>query len=357
VLTLADLTTLRVGGRPRRLVDARSADAAVAALRSADSTGEEVLVVGGGSNLLVADGDLPLTVVRITSRGVDTHASGERVIATVSAGEPWDPFVDRCVGEGLAGVECLSGIPGLTGATPIQNVGAYGQEVSETIVAVRAYDRAAGSVVELDPASCEFSYRSSAFKRTPGRWLVLAVSFALKRGDRSTPIRYPELARELGIELGGTAPLPSVREAVLRVRARKGMVIDPADADSASAGSFFTNPILDAGAFARLRTRARERLGPDVSVPSFPQDDGRIKTSAAWLVDRAGFGRGYGMPGPAAISTKHALALTNRGGATAADLLALARAVADGVRDRFDVELVPEPVLVGLEWSPMAAAR
>jgi UDP-N-acetylmuramate dehydrogenase len=246
---------------------------------------------------------------------------------------------------GLAGIECLSGIPGSVGATPIQNVGAYGQDVSETIARVRVYDRETKRVDELPPAACEFTYRSSAFKRNPGRWLVLAVTFALDAQPESRPIRYAELARALGIDLGETAPLPAVRDAVLALRRGKGMVIDPADPDSVSAGSFFTNPIMSAADFEALTQRV------DEPPPAFPEPDGRIKTSAAWLVERAGFGRGYGLPGPAAISSKHSLALTNRGGATTAELLALAREVAAGVHRELGVRLVPEPVLVGEEWT------
>jgi UDP-N-acetylmuramate dehydrogenase len=264
----------------------------------------------------------------------------------VQAGEPWDPFVERCVRDGLAGIECLSGIPGSVGATPIQNVGAYGQDVSETVTRVRVYDRTTGAVEELSNEACEFTYRSSAFKRNPGRWLVLAVTFELDEQPMARPIRYPELARTLGVSVGNVAPLAEVREAVLSLRRGKGMVIDPSDPDSVSAGSFFTNPILSAADFETLL----QRVGPQAGLPGFPEPDGRVKTSAAWLVERAGFRRGYGMPGPAAISTKHSLALTNRGGATTAELLALAREVADGVERELGVRLVPEPVLVGEEW-------
>jgi UDP-N-acetylmuramate dehydrogenase len=286
-------------------------------------------------------------VLRIASRGV--REDGERL--EVAAGEPWDPFVARCVAAGHAGVECLSGIPGSVGATPIQNVGAYGQEVADTVVSVRAYDRDAGSVEEIPAADCGFAYRSSVFKRTPGRWVVLAVTYALPRSDRSAPIRYAELARALGIGEGETAPLADVRGAVLGLRRGKGMVIDPADPDSVSAGSFFTNPVLGARAFAALEARAAERLGPDVRVPRFPQPDGTVKTSAAWLIERAGFPRGHGDPATVAISAKHTLALTNRGTGTTAQLVALAREIADGVRAAFGVELEPEPVFVGHAWD------
>jgi UDP-N-acetylmuramate dehydrogenase len=348
---LAPLTTLRLGGPARRIVEARSEAEAIEAVRAADDGGEPLLLLAGGSNVVIADEGFPGTVVRLLTQGI-TRVGGDRI--EVQAGEPWDPFVARCVAEGRAGIECLSGIPGSVGATPIQNVGAYGQDVSETIVSVRVYDRVSGHVEELPGGACEFTYRSSAFKRNPGRWIVLAVTFSLEReSDRpeSRPIAYAELARALGVELGATAPLDDVRAAVLALRRGKGMVIDPDDPDSVSAGSFFTNPILDPADFQALRERAAGRGEP----PAFPEPDGRIKTSAAWLVERAGFGRGYGMPGPAAISTKHSLALTNRGGATTAQLLALAHEVADGVERAFGVRLVPEPVLVGEEWAASGA--
>jgi UDP-N-acetylmuramate dehydrogenase len=300
---------------------------------------------------VVADAGFPGTVLRIASRGV-RERDGRFEVA---AGEPWDPLVARWVADGLAGVECLAGIPGSVGATPIQNVGAYGQEVSETIEYVRAYDRTLDTVLEIPAAECGFSYRSSAFKRTPGRWVVLAVGFALERRPDSQPVRYAELARALAIAEGGRAPLADVRAAVLALRRRKGMVIDPADPDSVSAGSFFTNPVLDAAGFAELEERAREWLGDDVRVPGFAQADGRVKTSAAWLIERAGFERGHGDPATVAISGKHTLALTNRGAGTTAQLMALAREIAAGVRDRFGVELVPEPVFAGHEWSPVGA--
>ncbi len=341
---LAEMTTLRVGGPPERLVEAGSEEQALAALRSAEGP---VLVLAGGSNVVASDDGFPGTVLHLVTRGVDMDRDGKLVAA---AGEPWDALVTLAVRERLAGVECLAGIPGSVGATPIQNVGAYGQDVSQTIVRVRVYDRDRDEVRELAPADCGFAYRSSRFKRERGRWLVLAVEYQLTPGELSAPIVYPELARELGVELGGTAPLERVREGVLRVRRRKGMVIDRRDPDSTSAGSFFTNPILEPGEFDRLEARAGE------PPPRYAEPDGRIKTSAAWLVERAGFTRGYGLPGPAAISTKHTLAITNRGGATAADLVALARTVAQGVHAEFGIELVPEPVLVGIEWAPLAPA-
>jgi UDP-N-acetylmuramate dehydrogenase len=343
---LADLTTLRLGGPAGRLLEASEEDEIVATVRAADAAGEPLLIMSGGSNLVVADAGFPGTVLRIVSRGV--REDGDRL--EVAAGEPWDPFVAHCVAAERAGVECLSGIPGSVGATPIQNVGAYGQEVSDTIVSVRAYDRARGHVGEIPAAECGFTYRSSAFKRTPGRWVVLAVTFALGRQPHSQPIRYAEVARALGIAEGETAPLPDVRGAVLALRRGKGMVIDPADPDSVSAGSFFTNPVLDPVEFVALEERARTRLGDAVRVPRFPQPDGRVKTSAAWLIERAGFTRGHGDPATVAISAKHTLALTNRGAGTTAQLVALAREIAAGVREAFGVELEPEPVFIGHSW-------
>jgi UDP-N-acetylmuramate dehydrogenase len=341
---LSELTTLRLGGPARALVEVRDEAELLAALRSEEGP---LLLVAGGSNLVVADEGFPGTVVRVLTAGVEERARDGHVELTVQAGEEWEPLVARCVAAGLAGFESLSGIPGSVGATPIQNVGAYGQEVAETVVSVRVLDRVHGAVEELQPEACGFAYRSSAFKRSPGRWVVLAVTFALERRELSAPLTYAELARTLAVEPGEGAPLADVREAVLSLRRGKGMVLDPADPDSVSAGSFFTNPILEADAFAALEARAAAHGRP----PRFPEPDGRVKTSAAWLIERAGFERGSGNPSGIAISSKHTLALTNRGAGTTAELLTLARAIAAGVRDRFGVELEPEPTLIGVDWS------
>ena len=351
---LADLTTMRVGGPAARIVTAPDADALVAAVQAADAAGEPLLLVSGGSNLLVADEGFEGTVVRVASRGVTVESQDSCSGATVrvAAGEPWDAFVARCVTEGWSGVEALSGIPGLTGATPIQNVGAYGQDVSQTIARVRTWDRQEGRQRTFAAADCGFSYRSSLFKESAAgaspRYVVLDVTFQFELADRSRPLAYADLARGLGVELGARVPLADAREAVLEQRRRRGMVLDAADHDTWSCGSFFTNPILATRQMEDLQERVGQRLGPDAGLPQFAEPDGRVKTSAAWLIERAGFGKGYGLPGPAALSSKHTLALTNRGGASAGQILALAREVRDGVEATFGVRLVNEPVLVGL---------
>ena len=337
LISLSELTTLRLGGEPARMVEARSEAELAELVRSAY---EPLLVLAGGSNVVVADGGFPGTVVRVLTRGIERD--GARL--EVQAGEPWDELVAMTVAEGLQGFECLSGIPGSTGATPIQNVGAYGQEVAETVESVRVLDRASGQISELSAAECGFVYRGSIFKYRD-RHVVLAVTFRMRESAVSGPLRYAELARKLDVPVGGSAPLADVREAVLALRRGKGMVIDPGDPDSVSAGSFFTNPVLEPEDFARLQARTGELGGP----PAFPEPDGRIKTSAAWLIERAGFPRGYGN-GHVGISNKHTLALVNRGGASTAELMALAREIAGGVHERFGVRLHPEPVLVGHDW-------
>ncbi len=332
-IRLAELTTLRLGGPARRLVQAQTEEEIVEALASSP---EPELVMSGGSNLVIADEGIDGTVVQVASRGVTV----DRDALTVAAGEPWDAVVSQCVAEGLSGIECLSGIPGSTGATPIQNVGAYGQEVSSTITSVRVYDRSARRIETLAPADCGFGYRTSAFKRSD-RHVVLAVGFRLERSAQAQPLKYAELARTLDLRLGARPPLADVRDAILALRRSKGMVIDPDDPDSVSAGSFFVNPIIEPGALDSLAARA------GANPPAWPEADGRVKTSAAWLIERAGFGRGYGN-GRVGVSSKHTLALVNRGGATTAELLALAREMRDGVRERFELELRPEPTLVGV---------
>jgi UDP-N-acetylmuramate dehydrogenase len=341
---LSQHTTLGLGGPARTFVTAASDDELIETVRAADLSGEPVLVLGGGSNLVIADDGFPGTVVHVATRGVSYTRTRDGVVVTVAAGEDWDSVVAATVAEGLAGLECLSGIPGRAGATPIQNVGAYGQEVAEAITDVHVWDREAQSALHLGNADCQFAYRSSMFKREPGRYAVLGVTFALHDEKLSRPVRYAELATELGVELGDRVPCADARAAVLVIRGRKGMVVSPDDPDSRSAGSFFTNPIVPAGQLAHVESVAASRgLGP---VPRFGAGDGLVKIPAAWLIERSGFTKGYGAPGGAHVSSKHTLALVN-GGATTADLLALAREIVAGVRKEFGVTLEPEPVLVG----------
>lgn len=346
--SLAERTTMRVGGPAARMVIAESTDELVDAVREVDDAEQPLLLMAGGSNLVISDDGFDGTVVVVANRGVrvESQDRGGSVCVRVAAGEPWDDVVIRACEQGWAGVEALSGIPGLAGATPVQNVGAYGQEVAQTIVQVRAYDRVDQTVRTIAGRDCAFGYRHSLFKGTD-RYVVLDVLFRWHADPLSRPIGYAALADGLRVEIGDRVPLADARAAVLTQRARRGMVLDPADHDTWSCGSFFTNPILDPAQFEVLSARVSERLGPGTQPPRFPAEGDRVKTSAAWVIDRAGFSKGYGLPGPAALSTKHTLAITNRGGAKAADVLALARTVRDGVADTFGIRLVNEPVLVG----------
>ncbi len=357
--TLAEMTTMRVGGPAARLVTADGVEEIIEAVRQADEAGEPLLVLSGGSNLVVADAGFDGTVVRLASRGVRVESASAcaGVTVRVAAGQPWDDLVVQAVEHGWSGIEALSGIPGAAGATPVQNVGAYGQEVAQTIAQVRTWDRARHRVRTFAAADCGFGYRTSRFKTdqlgphggVPGgpRYVVLDVVFQLELNPLSQPIGYADLAGQLDAAVGERVPLARARHGVLEQRRSRGMVLDEDDHDTWSCGSFFTNPVLDDAAFAALTGRVTGRLGPGQVPPRFPGDGGRVKTSAAWLIERAGFGKGFGLPGPAALSTKHTLAVTNRGGATTADVIALARTVRDGVREAFGVALVNEPVLVG----------
>jgi len=373
-VSLAEYTTLRLGGPARRFSTAATVTDLVDAVAAADGDGEPLLVLGGGSNLVVADAGFPGVVVRAAADGARFAVRDGAVEVTAAAGQDWDELVRRCLAEGLSGIECLSGIPGSAGATPIQNVGAYGQEVAETIVSVQAYDRAAGHVVVLGPADLGFGYRTSMFKRqaaaasgaggshpgqagpggeartaatATGRFVVLEVTFRLPASPLSAPVRYAELGRLLGVEEGGRVPAADARTAVLELRRGKGMLLDSDDPDTRSAGSFFTNPVVPAAAFDALC----ERLGVATRMPHWPADSGQVKLSAAWLIERAGFGRGFQLaddPAGARISAKHTLALTNPGQATTASLIRLARAIRDGVQAEFGVQLTNEPTLVGV---------
>ena len=325
---LADLTTLAVGGPIDRLVEVTDAQELVDAVRDADEAGRPLLLIGGGSNIVAPDDGWPGDVVLVRTQGIERDGNS----LLVAAGHDWDALVAYTVENDLAGMEALSGIPGSTGATPVQNVGAYGQEVAQTITAVRVYDRAEKSERTLTPEECGFAYRDSRLKREPGRFVVLEVAFALDAGSRSRPVGYAELARRLDVEIGETAPLGDVRDAVLELRRGKGMVLDPADPDSRSAGSFFTNPVVPAGQAVD-------------GCPSWPAGDGQVKLSAAWLVQHAGFGRGT-RHGRVGTSSRHSLALTTEPGATAAELLAFAGRITDAVQERFGITLVPEPTAV-----------
>lgn len=338
---LAELTTLRVGG-PALVAECVSTQSVVATVRALDAAGIPLLLLAGGSNLLIGDDGFDGVVVRIATEGVEIGADG--VVA--EAGANWDAVVAATVAAGLGGLECLSGIPGSAGATPVQNVGAYGVEVADLLRRVRLLDRVSGEIRWVEPAELGFGYRTSVLKHRDDA-VVLDVDFALNAGGSSAPLRYGELTRVLDATEGETRPAAAVRDAVLRLRAGKGMVLDAADHDTWSAGSFFTNPVVPHGRVPEVRAAITAHVG-DVTIPTYPAVDG-VKFSAGWLIERAGFAKGF--PGPdaaARLSTKHTLALTNRGDASAADLVALARKVRDGVAERFGIRLEPEPVTVGV---------
>ena len=336
-LPLSAWTTFNVGGPARYFLNATSEQDVVDGLDYAKRRKIPVLVLGGGSNLLVADGGFDGLVLRIGLRGMTWE--GPHLHA--AAGEDWDEVAAACVRKGFGGVECLSGIPGLAGGTPVQNVGAYGQEIADVLVRVRALDRQTESVVELSRQDCGFAYRSSIFNTTQkDRYIVLSITYELQ--EHVAPhVKYPDLVRRF--EGRGAPPtLMEVREAVREIRASKGMLIVEGDPDCRSAGSFFKNPILPEADYAGLQSRAQE------TVPRYPAGTGMVKTSAAWLIERAGFKKGFAL-GPAGVSTKHTLALVNRGGAKASDIVRLAREIRKGVEDAFGVRLVPEPVFVGFD--------
>ncbi len=332
---LDELTTLRLGGPIRHLEPARTTSEVVDAVRTADAAGEPLLIVGGGSNLVAADAGWDGVVVRVESTGVEVRSHDDVVCVTADAGVVWDELVARSVAAGWSGLAAMSGIPGLTGATPVQNVGAYGSEVADSIVELQVLDRHGAAVRPFTPQQCGFAFRTSAFKHSD-RFVVLDVTFRLRRSPDSAPVRYAELARRLGIEPGQTASSAAVREVVLELRRTKGMLLDAADHDTWSVGSFFVNPFVP----------------PNLAPRDCPQwiVDGQVKLSAAWLIENAGFHRGYGLErgsGRVAISTKHALALTNRGGATTAELLDLATEIRAGVERQFGIRLRPEARLTG----------
>lgn len=356
--TLAELTTIGVGGAFNELVEAHSEAELVEAIRENDAQGVPVLVLGGGSNILADDASFDGVVVRDMRSGVrpkDASYCGGASF-TVEGGTPWDEFVVHAIENQWIGVEALSGIPGTVGAAPVQNIGAYGQEVASVIASVRVYDRKRQETYTLFAADLKFGYRSSLLKETIGEWgaspryIVLEVEFQTGISSLSEPIRYAQLAAVLGVELGERVPTRRVREAVIEVRKSKGMVLDDADRDTFSLGSFFTNPILTTAQAEGFPADAPRYEVRDAQKATFnsgaPVVEGIVKTSAAWLIDHAGFHRGYG-DGPATLSTKHTLALTNRGEARSGDIRALAREIQNGVKERFGVWLVPEPVVLG----------
>ncbi|HEY2041508.1 MAG TPA: UDP-N-acetylmuramate dehydrogenase [Jatrophihabitans sp.] len=325
--TLAELTTLRLGGPASRIETASSAEELVELVADADSGSEQVLLVGGGSNLVVGDGGWPGLVVRVGS--AEITVSGDSY--TVSAGVEWDALVRRSLADGMSGLETMSGIPGLVGATPVQNVGAYGAEVADVLTGLTVYDRQTRQVEAWTAAECRFGFRTSMFKHTD-RYVILDITVRLTRSAQSRPVRYLELAKRLGISQGDAAPAGQVRESVLELRRSKGMVLEESDHDTWSVGSFFVNPLLDS-----VPEQARD-------CPSW-HADGRTKLSAAWLIQQAGFHPGYGLDhgrGNVSVSTKHTLALTNRGGATTAELLELAAEIRAGVQATFGIRLGPE---------------
>ncbi|MEO5834405.1 MAG: UDP-N-acetylmuramate dehydrogenase [Nakamurella sp.] len=345
LVQLSSLTTLGLGGPATELIVGDSSATIIAALDDLADRGEPVLLVAGGSNLVIADAGVDHPVLRIANSGVQAHRDGADLIVTTAAGENWDRVVAMFTADGWSGIEMLSGIPGSTGATPIQNVGAYGAEVSDVLVDVTVYDRTTRTSRVLTAADLKLGYRTSLLR---GNRDLVVMQVRMRLTHIPPPVRYGELAATLGVAPGHGAPPAEVREAVLALRRGKGMVLDPADPDTRSVGSFFTNPLLDDAALAAAHAAIVARLGADVRYPQYPAG-AATKLSAAWLIDRAGFAKGFALPrGGAAISSKHTLALTNRGGTTA-DLIALARHVRDGVEDAFGVRLHAEPILIGTD--------
>lgn len=363
ITRLSDITTMGVGGPADRFIVARTREEILEAVQEADAAGTPLLIVGGGSNLVIADEGYRGTVLQIATRGITVGdiAEGEDAVAagaavdgtvpvTIEAGHPWDEAVAWTVEHELGGLEALSGIPGAAGATPVQNVGAYGADVSNTLISIEAWDRHEGRLVTMQASELDLTYRNSVLKRATQngspRWVVLGVTFGLKRGE-ALPVAYDQLARALNVELGTRVSLADVREAVLGLRRSKGMVVDPQDPDTNSCGSFFMNPIVEESLTSALPADA----------PRYPAGkDGHVKLSAAWLIDHAGYHKGFGMKGQpgeeiaggrASLSSKHTLAVTNQGGASCADVVALARAVRAGVKDAWGIELHHEPLLIG----------
>lgn len=343
-ISLAPFTTLKVGGKARFFVSAETEKQVLEAIGFAEEYDLDVFILGGGSNVLIADAGFDGLVVQINLQGIETSPEKDGVVyLTAQAGEDWDEFVRFCVGKNLQGIECLSGIPGFLGGTPVQNVGAYGQEVSETIRTVRVFDRKTRETLELTNADCGFQYRQSIFNtKEKNRFIVLAVTFALKKGGEPK-IVYKDLLDFFG---GYTPTLAETREAVCRIRAEKAMLVRQGGADSNSVGSFFKNPVVSRDDFARI-VEIAEKTGFK-SIPHFPAGEENIKIPAAWLIEKSGFQKGY-KKGNAGLSSKHTLALINRGDASAAEILELKSEIQAKVKNTFDVELTVEPVFVGFD--------
>lgn len=336
---LKDFTSLRVGGAAKNFVSAGTEREIIAAIEAAGD--QKVLIVGGGTNLLVSDAGFDGTVIHISNNQLTAEVDAcSGATLSIGAGENWDEFVALTLQRGFAGLETLSGIPGTVGAAPIQNIGAYGHEVSEFITRVRTYDRQARELKTFTNSECGFEYRSSIFKKHPGRYVILEVQFQLRMGEMTEPITYAELAKELGVEVGEKVLTERARASVLKLRSRKGMLLDSSDHDSWSAGSFFTNPIVSAEVAATL---------PD-DAPRWPMSDGRIKTSAAWLIEHSGIHKGD-VHGGAKVSSKHVLALTNGGSATSLEIFELAHQVRDAVLLTFGIKLEPEVNIVGYSFK------
>jgi UDP-N-acetylmuramate dehydrogenase len=354
-VSLANLTTIGIGGPARFYTEARNTDQLVSAIVWAQKQAVSFFILGGGSNVLVADRGFDGLVIKMAICGIETQIDASRVTITAGAGEVWDDFVSHCVCHGYAGIECLSGIPGLVGATPIQNVGAYGQEISETIQSVEALETASGETGRISARECLFGYRTSRFKgREPGRFVITQVTYKLVVGRAAAAVRYPDLEKALAAEGLSSPSLIQVREAVLSIRRTKGMVLDAADPDTRSVGSFFVNPVVTADQLDTIRSRTEQLGYARDNLPAFPAEGGNFKLSAAWLIERAGLKRGYSL-GNAGISTKHSLAITNKGGATAREIIALADEIKNKVLDKFGVALSIEPVPIGFEPDPGSA--
>jgi UDP-N-acetylmuramate dehydrogenase len=344
---LAPMTTLGIGGPARYFAEVTTTDSLISGVNWANSRSVPLFVLGGGSNVVVADSGFPGLALRVSIRGIETRLDDQGVLVVAGAGEEWDSLVAQCVANNWSGFECLSGIPGRVGATPIQNVGAYGQETSETLESVEALDLARGSLVSLSASDCEFGYRTSRFKaRDRGRFVITRVTYRLA-ADGTPAIRYPELQRYIADRGSETPALSDVREAVLAIRRRKAMVIDPSDVDSRSVGSFFVNPTITIDEFERFKGHIQGQSEIDAGIVAFPLSDGRVKLSAAWLIERAGVKRGYSH-GNVGTSTKHALAIVNRGGGTAREVVELKELIEACVLEQFGIMLKPEPMFIGM---------